>query len=222
MEVSLQLCWITWLTEKKFKLKLKRLLCRSIISKLVVCLSSYWYINTNLWWSYSILTDSCYLNFKNLWDLTIEWHMVTIWAHTYACFYSFISKYSIDCGTASSHGGGQTPEVMVWGMISYHGQSNSLRIEDNLNSNRYGCEVLQPEVVPFLQGIPKVSFSRIMHPHMSQRLFETSDQPKTCYFFICMLIWRIYRLLYTCGIWLVAVLLVICALQLQKTNFSWT
>ncbi|GFT70822.1 transposable element Tcb1 transposase [Trichonephila clavipes] len=41
---------------------------------------------------------------------------------------------------------GLTPGVMVWGVISYHGRSNLLRIEDNLNSNRYVHEVLQPEI----------------------------------------------------------------------------
>ncbi|GFW49321.1 transposable element Tc1 transposase [Trichonephila clavipes] len=46
-----------------------------------------------------------------------------------------------------------TPQDSVWGAISYHGRFNLLRIEGNLNSNRYVREVLQPEVVPFLQGI---------------------------------------------------------------------
>ncbi|GFT79189.1 transposable element Tc1 transposase [Trichonephila clavipes] len=45
---------------------------------------------------------------------------------------------------------GLTPEVMVWGAISYHGRSNVLRIEDNINSNWYVREVLQNDVVPFL------------------------------------------------------------------------
>ncbi|GFX04557.1 transposable element Tc1 transposase [Trichonephila clavipes] len=44
---------------------------------------------------------------------------------------------------------GLTPGVMVWGAISYHGQSNLLQIEGNLNSN-----------------------SRIMHVQMLQRLFK--------------------------------------------------
>ncbi|GFY09331.1 transposable element Tc1 transposase [Trichonephila clavipes] len=48
---------------------------------------------------------------------------------------------------------GLTFGVMVWGAISYHGRSSLLRIEGNLNSNRYVREVLQPEVVPFLQSI---------------------------------------------------------------------
>ncbi|GFX87955.1 transposable element Tc1 transposase [Trichonephila clavipes] len=49
---------------------------------------------------------------------------------------------------------GLTPGVMVCGAISYHERSNLLRIESNLNSNRYVREVLHPKVVPFLQGIP--------------------------------------------------------------------
>ncbi|GFX04269.1 transposable element Tcb2 transposase [Trichonephila clavipes] len=37
---------------------------------------------------------------------------------------------------------------------------NLLRIEGNLNSNRYVREVLQLEVVPFLQGIPGALFQQ--------------------------------------------------------------
>ncbi|GFW30990.1 transposable element Tcb1 transposase [Trichonephila clavipes] len=53
---------------------------------------------------------------------------------------------------------GLTTGVMVWDAISYHGRSNFLRIEGNLNSSRYVREDLQPEVVPFIQGIPAVVF----------------------------------------------------------------
>ncbi|GFX64377.1 transposable element Tc1 transposase [Trichonephila clavipes] len=53
---------------------------------------------------------------------------------------------------------GITPKVMVWGAISYHVRSNLLRIEGNLNRNRYVREVLQPEVIPFLQGFPGAIF----------------------------------------------------------------
>ncbi|GFW55424.1 uncharacterized protein TNCV_118081 [Trichonephila clavipes] len=43
-----------------------------------------------------------------------------------------------------------TPGVMVWRVISHHGQSKLIRIEGNLNRNRYVREVLLSEVVPFL------------------------------------------------------------------------
>ncbi|GFU54371.1 transposable element Tcb1 transposase [Trichonephila clavipes] len=75
-----------------------------------------------------------------------------------------------------------TPRVMVWGAISYHGRCNFVRIEGNLNSNRYVCEVLQPEVVLLLQGIPGAIFHRIIHAYMLQRLIETSVQPNRCNF----------------------------------------
>ena len=46
---------------------------------------------------------------------------------------------------------GPTPSVMVWGATGYNMQSRLLRIEGNLNSNRYIREVLQPEVLPLFQ-----------------------------------------------------------------------
>ena len=52
------------------------------------------------------------------------------------------------------------PELWSWGAILYRGWSNLLRIEGNLNSNRYVREVLQPEVVPFLQGISGALFQQ--------------------------------------------------------------
>ncbi|GFV33993.1 transposable element Tcb1 transposase [Trichonephila clavipes] len=55
---------------------------------------------------------------------------------------------------------GFTPEVVVWGAISYHGRSNLLRIEGNLNSNKYVREALQPEVDSFLYGIPGAIFQQ--------------------------------------------------------------
>ncbi|GFX41804.1 transposable element Tcb1 transposase [Trichonephila clavipes] len=49
---------------------------------------------------------------------------------------------------------------MVRGAILDHRRFNLLRIEGKLNSNRYVREVLQPEVVPFLQGITGVIFQQ--------------------------------------------------------------
>ncbi|GFX64952.1 uncharacterized protein TNCV_450901 [Trichonephila clavipes] len=48
----------------------------------------------------------------------------------------------------------RTLGVMMWGVISYHGLFQLLRIEENLNSNRYVRKVLEPEVVSILRGIP--------------------------------------------------------------------
>ncbi|GFU59708.1 transposable element Tcb2 transposase [Trichonephila clavipes] len=68
---------------------------------------------------------------------------------------------------------GLTPRVMVWDAISYYGRSNLLRIEDNLNSNRYVHEVLQPEVVPLLQGIPEAIFQQDnARPHVAKTVLD--------------------------------------------------
>ncbi|GFU87713.1 uncharacterized protein TNCV_912841 [Trichonephila clavipes] len=72
---------------------------------------------------------------------------------------------------------------MVWGAISCHGRSNLLRIEGNLNNNRYVHEVFRPKVVPFFQYIPGGIFQQDNAPHMLQELFETSVHPSTCNFF---------------------------------------
>ncbi|GFY01087.1 transposable element Tc1 transposase [Trichonephila clavipes] len=58
---------------------------------------------------------------------------------------------------------------MVWGAISYHGRSNLVRIEGNLNSSSYVREVLQPEVDPFLQVLPGAIFQQDNErPHVAK------------------------------------------------------
>ena len=54
----------------------------------------------------------------------------------------------------------QIPIDMVWGVTSYYRWSNLSWNMGNLNSNRHVREVLQPQVVPFLQGIPGVIFQQ--------------------------------------------------------------
>ncbi|GFU45385.1 transposable element Tc1 transposase [Trichonephila clavipes] len=64
---------------------------------------------------------------------------------------------------------GLTPGIMVWSAISHHGRSNLLQTEGNLNSNRYVREVLQPEVIPFLQDIPGAIFQQNnARPHVAK------------------------------------------------------
>ncbi|GFX11155.1 transposable element Tcb2 transposase [Trichonephila clavipes] len=52
------------------------------------------------------------------------------------------------------------------GAIAYHGRSQLLRIAGNLNSTRYIDEVLQPQAIPFLQGLPGTwpAYSQDMSP----------------------------------------------------------
>ena len=64
---------------------------------------------------------------------------------------------------------GPMPSVMVWGTIEYNMQSRLLHNEGNLNSNRYIREVLQPDVLPFLQATPHAIFQQDnAEPHMAR------------------------------------------------------
>ena len=57
---------------------------------------------------------------------------------------------------------------MVWDVISNHGRSNLLYIEGNLNNNRYIRNVIQPEVLSFLQAIPGAIFKKDnVRPHIA-------------------------------------------------------
>ena len=56
-----------------------------------------------------------------------------------------------------------------------------LQIEGNLNSNSYVSEVLEPEVVPFLQGIPEAIFQQDnarLHIEKSVRDFCSTQHMK--------------------------------------------
>ena len=99
---------------------------------------------------------------------------------------------------------------------------NLLRIEDNLNSNRYFREMSEQlrEQFSIFNASLGLFFSRLKQAHMLQRLFETSIQPNICNFFLGLLIRQICCLLSLCGIWLVSVSLVIRVLQFQKMNFG--
>ena len=63
----------------------------------------------------------------------------------------FLSVLSVDI--VAEH-----PEF--WDAISYDERLNFLGIEGNLNMSRYVCKMLQPEVIPFVQGIPGAIFSQ--------------------------------------------------------------
>ncbi|GFU15778.1 transposable element Tcb1 transposase [Trichonephila clavipes] len=48
---------------------------------------------------------------------------------------------------------GPAPDIMVWGGIGYHSRTPLVRIDGTLNSQRYISEVLEPVVLPYLQGL---------------------------------------------------------------------
>ncbi|GFY01180.1 transposable element Tcb1 transposase [Trichonephila clavipes] len=49
---------------------------------------------------------------------------------------------------------------MVWGGIAYHSRTPLVRIADTLNSQRYISEVLEPVILPYLQGLATAIFQQ--------------------------------------------------------------
>ncbi|GFW80363.1 transposable element Tcb1 transposase [Trichonephila clavipes] len=70
---------------------------------------------------------------------------------------------------------GPAPVIMVWGGIGYHSRTLLVRIVGTLNSHRYITEVLEPVVLPYLQGLATAIFQQDnAQPHVTrvvQRFF---------------------------------------------------
>lgn len=74
---------------------------------------------------------------------------------------------------------GLTPGVMVWGGIYWGGRSPLTFIQGTLNARRYIDNILEPVLLPLLQGRPEAIFQQDnARPHvavMTQRVFEEND-----------------------------------------------
>ncbi|GFY05641.1 transposable element Tcb1 transposase [Trichonephila clavipes] len=55
---------------------------------------------------------------------------------------------------------GPAPGIMVWGGIGYHSRTPLVRIAGSLNSQCYISEVLEPVVLPYLQGLATAIFQQ--------------------------------------------------------------
>ncbi|GFX75217.1 transposable element Tcb1 transposase [Trichonephila clavipes] len=70
---------------------------------------------------------------------------------------------------------GPAPGIMVWGGIGYHSRTPLERIVGTLNSQCYISEVLDPVVLPYLQGLAIAIFQQEnARPHVArivQRFF---------------------------------------------------
>ncbi|GFW24386.1 transposable element Tcb1 transposase [Trichonephila clavipes] len=73
------------------------------------------------------------------------------------------------------HRTGTPVGIMVWGCIGYHSRTPLVRIAGTLNSQRYISEVLEPDVLPCLQGLATAVFQQDnAQPHVErivQRFF---------------------------------------------------
>ncbi|GFT04658.1 hypothetical protein TNCV_334171 [Trichonephila clavipes] len=62
-----------------------------------------------------------------------------------------------------------TPGIMVWGGIGYHSRTPLVRIACTLNSHCYISEVLEPVVLPYLQGLATAIFQHHnARPHVAR------------------------------------------------------
>ncbi|GFU21755.1 transposable element Tc3 transposase [Trichonephila clavipes] len=70
---------------------------------------------------------------------------------------------------------GHEPGIMALGGIGYHSRTSHSRTAGTLNSQRYISEVLEPEVLPYLQGLATALFQQDnARPHVArivQRFF---------------------------------------------------
>ncbi|GFV73498.1 transposable element Tcb1 transposase [Trichonephila clavipes] len=65
------------------------------------------------------------------------------------------------------HHTGPAPGIMVWGGIGYHSRTALVRIAGTLNRQRYMSEVLEPVVLPYLQGLTTTIFQQDnVRPHV--------------------------------------------------------
>ncbi|GFV30185.1 transposable element Tcb1 transposase [Trichonephila clavipes] len=66
---------------------------------------------------------------------------------------------------------GPAPGIMVWDGIEYHSRTPLVHITGTLNSQRYITEVLEPVVLPYLQGLATAIFQQDnARPHVARTL----------------------------------------------------
>ncbi|GFV68535.1 transposable element Tcb1 transposase [Trichonephila clavipes] len=58
------------------------------------------------------------------------------------------------------HNTGPESGIRIWGGIGYHSRTPLVRIAGTLNSQRYISEVLEPVVLPYLQGLATAIFQQ--------------------------------------------------------------
>ncbi|GFV44777.1 hypothetical protein TNCV_563281 [Trichonephila clavipes] len=61
------------------------------------------------------------------------------------------------------------PGIMVWNGTGYHSRTPLVRIAGTLNSQRYISKVLEPVVLPYLQGLAPAIFQQDnARPHVAR------------------------------------------------------
>ncbi|GFT16572.1 transposable element Tcb1 transposase [Trichonephila clavipes] len=85
---------------------------------------------------------------------------IRVWRH---CRERMLNSSVMHCHT------GPAPDIMVWGGIGYHSRTPLVLIAGTLNSQCYISEVLEPVVLPYLQGLATAIFQQDnARPHVAR------------------------------------------------------
>ncbi|GFY12858.1 transposable element Tc1 transposase [Trichonephila clavipes] len=111
-------------------------------------LRSQWFDERGMWvaeWNTVVFTDES--------RICLQHHdgRIRVWRHREE---RILSSCIIHSHTGPALG------IMAWGAIGYHSRTPPIRIAGILNSQRYISEVLEPVVIPYLQGLATAIFQR--------------------------------------------------------------
>ncbi|GFX95369.1 transposable element Tcb1 transposase [Trichonephila clavipes] len=111
-------------------------------------LRCHWCDERRMWvaeWNEVVLTDES--------RICLQHHdgRIRVWRHC-------VERMLNSC--VMHHHTGSAPGIMVWGGIGYHSRTPLVRIAGTLNSQHYFSEVLEPAVLPYLQGLAAAIFQQ--------------------------------------------------------------
>ncbi|GFV06087.1 transposable element Tcb1 transposase [Trichonephila clavipes] len=121
------------------------------------CLHRQWCDERRMWaaeWNEVVFTDESHI--------CLQHHNVQIrvWRHRE-------ERMLISC--VMYHDTGPAPGIILWGSIGYNPRTPLVRIAGTLNSHRYISEVLEPVVLPYLQGLATAVFQQDnARPHVTR------------------------------------------------------
>ncbi|GFV80554.1 transposable element Tcb1 transposase [Trichonephila clavipes] len=103
---------------------------------------------------------------RRMW--TAEWNEIVITEESHICLQHHDGRIRVwrhrgermlnSC--VMHHHTGPAPGIMVWGGIGYHSRTSLIRIAGTLNNQRYITELLEPVVLPYLQGLATAIFQQ--------------------------------------------------------------
>ncbi|GFV50426.1 transposable element Tcb1 transposase [Trichonephila clavipes] len=112
------------------------------------CLRRQWCDERRMWvaeWNEVVFTDESRISLQN------HDGRIRVWKH--------LGERMLNSCVMHRHTG-PAPGIMAWGGIGYHSRTPLVRIADTLNSQRYISEVLEPVVLPYLQGLATAIFQQ--------------------------------------------------------------